>query len=138
MRFLNWRQVDLLMFSSNSSSKSNFRRVFLFLRRKFDFEDDLEENTRRPKLSAVGKSPCVYIRRSDLLQGKNPYVVQQHFCPQQHFCQLRASQQSAECIREINSSEKQMGGHSGVCPWPRLCFSSTSYSASSSISLDLI
>ena len=79
------------MFSSKSSSKSNLRRVFLFLRRKFDFEDNLEENIRRSNLSALGKSPCVYIRRSKLLHRKNPCVVQQHFCPQQHFCQPRAS-----------------------------------------------
>ena len=38
---------DLLMFSSKSSSKSNLRRVFLFFRRTFYFEDDLEENIRR-------------------------------------------------------------------------------------------
>ena len=55
------------------------RRVFLFFRRKFDFEDDLEENRRRPNLSALGKSQCVYIRRSNLLHKKNPCVVHYPF-----------------------------------------------------------
>ena len=62
MGFLNPDNFDLLMFSSNSSSKSNFRHVFLFLRCKFDFEDELEENIRRSKLSAF-KNP-MFIQRA--------------------------------------------------------------------------
>ena len=49
--------------------------VHQFFRRKFDFEDDLEENIRRSNLYAMGKSPCIYIRRLNLLQRKNPCVV---------------------------------------------------------------
>ena len=59
-------------------------------RRKFDFEDDSEENIRRSKLYAIGKSPCIYIRRLNLLQTKNPSVVHYPFCPHYPFCQPRA------------------------------------------------
>ena len=54
--------------------KVKFTTRFLFFRRKFDFEDDLEENIRRSNLYALGKSQCIYIRRSKLLQRKNPCV----------------------------------------------------------------
>ena len=52
-------------------------------------------------MSALGKSPCVYTRRSNLLQRKNPYVVQQHFWPQQAAAaQVRGQQASGAAMAE--------------------------------------
>ena len=80
-------------------------------RRKFDFEDDSEENIRRSNLYAVGKSPCIYIRRSNLLHRKNPCVVHQPFCPHQPFCQPRASHGQPVVDKKASEDKKASGQH---------------------------